>query len=86
MTTALRQTLSGVLTRTRRLPWAEVAAAALLLVGWALITQGLALLMTPKVWPLSAGLFCLTLFGWKFLLYIARDGLYRLTRETGDQK
>lgn len=65
----------------RRWPWAETAAALLLLSGWALVTWGLALLLTPKVWPLSAGLLLLSLFGWRFLYVIAREGLYRLTRD-----
>ena len=64
------------------LPWAEIAAALALLVGWSLITWAIASFSrTWQVWPLSAGLFLLSLFGWKYFGVMARDGLYTLTRE-----
>lgn len=59
---------------------AELLTSAALLAGWALLTWGVALLTSPKVWPLSAGLLLLSLCGWRFLGAIAWAGLYTLTR------
>lgn len=73
----IRVAVAGV----ARWPWAEVLAALLLVAGWALVTWGVVLFTTPKVWALSTGIFLLSLFGWRFLYVIAREGLYRLTRD-----
>jgi len=59
---------------------AELGATALLLAGWALLTLGIAQLVHRSPWALSGGLFAMTLFGWKYLYTIGRDGLYLLTR------
>jgi hypothetical protein len=59
---------------------AELGAAVLLLAGWTLITAGVAQFIHRSPWLLSAGLFALTMFGWRFLYTIGRDGLYSLTR------
>lgn len=60
---------------------AELLVSAAMLCGWALVTLAIARLVRPDVvWPLSAGLAVLALCGWRFLLQIARDGLYMLTR------
>lgn len=61
--------------------WPEILTAAALLLGWGLLTWGIAdLIRRSAVWPLSGGLLCITLFGWRLLLQIGRDGLYALTR------
>lgn len=60
----------------------ELAIVALFLVGWALLTDAVAALLPhAPIWRLSGGVFCLSLFGWGFLLEIARKGLYKLTLE-----
>lgn len=75
----VRATLADVLVS---LPWAELAAGVALVAGWLLVTWALAsMLRTWQVWPLSAGLALLSLFGWRVLRVIALDGLYALTRE-----
>lgn len=66
------------------LPWAELAAASALVVGWLLVTWAVAsLLGVWQVYPLSAGLFALSMFGWRYLYVMAREGLYTLTRGSG---
>lgn len=59
---------------------AEIGAAVLLVAGWVLITAAIAQLVHRTPWLFSAGLFALTMFGWRFLYTIGRDGLYALTR------
>jgi hypothetical protein len=59
----------------------ELAQGALLLGGWTLLTAGVAALVPRSPWLVSAGLFALTLFGWRFLYLLGRDGLYALTRK-----
>lgn len=59
---------------------AEIGAAWLLIVGWLFLTVGLEEITHRDLWMLSAGLFAFTLFGWRFLYTIGRDGLYALTR------
>jgi hypothetical protein len=59
---------------------AEIGAALLLIAGWTLLTAGIAQLLHRSPWLFSAGLFAMTLFGWKYLYTIGRDGLYALTR------
>ena len=60
---------------------AEILAALAMLGGWALLTYGIAILTTPKVWPLSGGLLLLAAGGWRMLWTSASYGLYGLTRE-----
>lgn len=68
------------------LNWAVTARAEILLTiallgGWALVTWGIALLTTWKVWPISGGLLLLSCGGWRLLWTIVSDGLYMLTRK-----
>ncbi len=68
--------------RLRGLPWPEIGAAFSLLAGWALISWALAsFFRTWQVWPLSGGLLLITVFGWRYLYVMGRDGLYALTRD-----
>lgn len=74
--------LAAVRERAARLPWPELGAAMALLAGWSLLSWAIAsLTRTWEVWPISAGIFLLSLFGWRYLYVMARDGLYALTRE-----
>jgi hypothetical protein len=59
---------------------AEILTTFAMLGGWALVTLGVALLTTWKVWPISGGLLLLSCGGWRLLWAIASDGLYTLTR------
>ena len=59
---------------------AVVGTILLGLGGWALLTDVLVRLIGGAVWELSAGLLCLSLFGWNFAGTIARDGLYALSQ------
>jgi protein-S-isoprenylcysteine O-methyltransferase Ste14 len=59
---------------------AEILLTIALLGGWALVTWGVALLTTWKVWAISAGLLLLSCGGWKLLWVIVTDGLYAPTR------
>jgi hypothetical protein len=77
-----QQLPAAVGARLAALPWPEISAALALLAGWSLITWSIASFSrTWQVWPLSAGLLLLSLFGWRFFYTMARDGLYALTRE-----
>jgi hypothetical protein len=50
-------------------------------VGWVFITASIAQVVRPDVvWRASAGIFLLSLCGWKLLYEIASSGLYILTR------
>lgn len=64
---------------------AELVVIASLVVGWALLTHGIAAIiwrpLRAGVWPISAGLALLSLFGWKMLGGLAWGGLYPLIRE-----
>ncbi len=60
---------------------AEILLSLALLTGWAALTWGIALLTTPKVWPLSVGVLLLSLCGWRLLWTVFSHGLYSLTRE-----
>ena len=60
---------------------AELATAAAFLGGWALVTWAVASLTVWQVWPLSGGVFLLSLGGWRLLWRMACDGLYALTHE-----
>ena len=80
VTVRLRLLARGVVASTVALR-AELLVSLAMLAGWALVTLAIGRLVRPDVvWPLSAGLAVLALCGWKFLLQIARDGLYILTR------
>ena len=80
MTVRLRILVRGLAASTVALR-AELLVSLAMLSGWALVTLAVARIVRPDVvWPLSAGLAVLALCGWKFLLQIARDGLYILTR------
>jgi len=58
-----------------------VAAHALAIVlGWALLTGGIAALLVPEVWLISAGLLLLSLAGWGHLRVLFGAGLYALWR------
>lgn len=60
---------------------AELLAALAGVFGWLFLTSAIAELVAPRiVWRISAGLFCLTLFGWKFLYELGRKGLYALAK------
>jgi hypothetical protein len=51
-----------------------------ILLGWALVTEGLARLLVYEVRLLSAGLFLLSLAGWGHLRVLFGAGLYALHR------
>jgi hypothetical protein len=58
-----------------------VALHALAIVaGWTFVTWGIADLLVPEVWPLSAGLFLLSLAGWGHLRVLFTGGVYTLSR------
>ena len=60
---------------------AELLSSLAGVVGWFLVTLAVAELLPRRVVYLaSSGIFLLSLFGWGFLLEIARRGLYALTR------
>lgn len=60
----------------------EFAVSLALVLGWALITLAVSRLWRADVVaPLSAGVFFLSLVGWRLLLTVVRDGLYALTQE-----
>ena len=59
----------------------ELLLTLAILGGWALLTWGVVLFTTPKVWPLSGGLLLLSCAGWRMLWTVASYGLYGLTRE-----
>lgn len=48
--------------------------------GWACLTHGVASLLVPEVWPISAGLFLLSFAGWAHLRVLATAGVYALRR------
>lgn len=54
--------------------------AAAILLGWALVTEGVARLSVPEVRLVSAGLLLLSLAGWSHLRALFGAGLYALTR------
>lgn len=66
---------------------AEALLAGAILLGWAALTAGLARIgAAPIVWRLSLGLLLLSACGWRFLVVLARDGLYALTRARGGRR
>lgn len=46
--------------------------------GWLLLTWGVASLLVPAVWPISGGLFLLSLAGWGHLRVLFGRGVYAL--------
>ncbi len=60
---------------------AEILTGVSLLVGWLLISAGLASLCGPVVWWFSFGLLGVSLGGWKLAWAIVTNGLYELTRD-----
>ena len=50
--------------------------ALAILVGWVLVTWGVASLLVWQVWPLSGGLFLLSLAGWEHLRDLFGEGVY----------
>lgn len=59
---------------------AEILHALAIGGGWALVTWGVAALLVPEVWPISGGLFLLSLAGWGHLRTLFTRGVYTLTR------
>ena len=59
---------------------AELLTSTATLLGWTLITFGIADLTAPVAWSFSIGLLLLLLCGWRLLWRVFRDGLYDLTR------
>lgn len=59
---------------------AEILLSVALLLGWFLLTYGIALLTSPVVWPLSIGVLLLSTAGWRMLWAILSYGFYGLTR------
>lgn len=67
------------MTKAVKLAWAAVASA---LVGWTLLTAGLAAILGRATWLVSVGvlglLLGLAVIGWAPLRTILRDGAYTL--------
>lgn len=53
----------------------DLSFLALTIVGWFGITYGVARLTTPLVWPISLGLFCLSVIGLRVLAHLAWHGV-----------
>lgn len=53
-----------------------------IVVGWSLVTQGIAALTTRPdvVWPIAGGLFLLSVAGWGHLRVVSSAGIYALSR------
>ena len=49
--------------------------------GWGLMTWGVAELLVWEVWPISGGLFLLSVSGWGFLRKFFSTGLFALSRK-----
>jgi len=62
----------------KRLP--TVLHALAIVAGWALLTAGIAALLVPEVWLISAGVLLLSLAGWGHLRVLFGAGLYALWR------
>jgi len=64
---------------------AEMVLSFAILIGWTLLTLGIATIAGARarvVYLISAGVFLLSLAGWKLLYRLAADGLYVLTRKS----
>lgn len=60
----------------------ELAISIASVAGWACLTSAVShLVRADVVWRVSAGLFLLSLCGWRLLGKIAGHGLYKLTRD-----
>lgn len=57
----------------------ENLAELFLLIGWLLVTAGIAHLTAPVTWYFSLGLLALSLGGWKVLIGIALNGIGALS-------
>ena len=75
----------GAIAGAVRRGFAEACVTLAIVAGWMLVTYGVAAVLwaplRPAVWPVSAGLFLLSLAGWRFLGRLAGYGLYALTRD-----
>ncbi len=63
--------------RSDLLQWGAIAG------GWAGVTEGIAPVISRlglEVWPLSGGLFLLSLAGWKYLRNLFTTGVYTFVR------
>lgn len=49
--------------------------------GWASLTHGVAALTVPEAWPISFGLFLLSLAGWGHLRVLFGVGAYALSKK-----
>ena len=58
--------------------WPEALQAAGILIGWALLTWGIAALLVWQVWPISGGLLLLSGAGWRPMTNIFVEGIYEL--------
>lgn len=61
--------------------WPELLQTFWILGGWALLTWGTASLTVWQAWPISGGVFCLSIAGWGFLGTLFSKGLYTLSRQ-----
>lgn len=64
----------------------ETAAVLVLVVGWSLLTWGIASLTVWQAWPISAGLFLLGCFGFRLLWRVFGDGLYALSAASREDR
>lgn len=80
MKAVLRWRRARELVRATLANWQVIALAASYLVGWVLLTWGVARLLVPEVWPISGGLFFLSLGGLGLLKDVATEGLYVLSK------
>lgn len=63
---------------------AEIAVSAAVIVGWTLLTWGVARLTGPNAWIVSGGLFLLSLAGWRWLFELFWKGLYVMSLEADE--
>jgi hypothetical protein len=63
--------------------WKEILLACAYVLGWGLLTWGLARLLVWEVWLISGGAFFLSLGGIGLLKDVAVEGLYVLDRRGG---
>ena len=56
----------------------RTAHASVILGGWGLVTWGVASLTVWQSWPISGGLFLLSLAGWGHLRIVFSAGVYAL--------
>lgn len=58
----------------------RTAHGTAILAGWGLVTWGIASLTAWQIWPISGGLFLLSLAGWGTLRVLFTSGIYALAR------